>query len=62
MRIMLYYAVEEGLNKINIEGDLQIVISIFLNPWISLDWELYSSLSEVSWLLNFISICIFLEN
>jgi hypothetical protein len=62
MRIMLYYAVEEGLNKINIEGDLQIVISIFLNPWISLDWELYSSLSEVGWLLNFISICIFLEN
>jgi len=54
MRIMLYYAVEEGLNKINIEGDLQIVISIFLNPWISLDWELYSSLSEVGWLLNFI--------
>jgi hypothetical protein len=62
MRIMLYYAVEEGLNKINIEGDLQIVISIFLNPWISLDWELYSSLSEVGWLLNFISICVFLEN
>jgi len=62
MRIMLYYAVEEGLNKINIEGDLQIVISIFLNPWISLDWELYSSLSEVGWLLIFISICIFLEN
>jgi len=62
MRIMLYYAVEEGLNKINIEGDLQIVISIFLNPWISLDRELYSSLSEVGWLLNFISICVFLEN
>lgn len=57
--LVLRSAVEEGLNIIKVEGDSQVVISVFINQEQLLEWQVDPFIFEARQLLHAILVLFF---